>query len=314
VILQELARPTEGELVVDNGPAVSLVGGGDIAFTADSEWLKVPQYWRLGGCSDVSVDSEDRIWLSGRGDQPVTVWSSDGALVGSWGYPDLRAAHGIAVTRQGAVWICDVDLHVVRSYNMDGSVRIELGERGRAQATVTHDGRNGAPFNMPAASACDSRGRVFVADGYGNRRVHRFAADGTYELSWGTPGDGPGQFALVHGIVIDSDDRLIVCDRENNRVQFFSTDGDFIDEWRGLKAPASVACADGLVYVVEMGQPMNEQPNGMTVFTTDGTFVGQWYAEAAGRPHGSHGIAVDSAGNVYLADLPGGRVVKLHRS
>ena len=76
---------------------------------------------------------------------------------------------------------------------------------------------------MPTGIAFASTGELFVSDGYGNRRVHCFSSDGELKHSWGEPGDGPGQFALVHFITADTDDRLYVCDRENHRIQIFST-------------------------------------------------------------------------------------------
>ncbi len=57
-----------------------------------------------------------------------------------------------------------------------------------------------------------------MADGYGNARVHRFDRDGRLLLSWGQPGTGPGEFSCPHSIWIDAQDRVIVLDRDNNRI------------------------------------------------------------------------------------------------
>jgi sugar lactone lactonase YvrE len=181
-------------------------------------------------------------------------------------------------------------------------------------ATVTHLGQNGGPFNMPTGVALGRGGEIFVSDGYGNRQVHRFSANGNLERSWGRSGVGPGEFAVVHSVTVDGTDRVLICDRENNRVQVFDYDGGFVAEWTHLRGPADTAIdSAGLVYVIEQGDPLNDQPNGISVLTMAGEVVGRWHAEAAGSMVGGHGLALDSAGNVYIADLVGRRVVKLVR-
>ena len=82
----------------------------------------------------------------------------------------------------------------------------------------------GGPFNMPTGVAFASNGDVYVSDGYGNRRVHRFSATGELLHSWGMAGDGPGQFALVHFIAIDEHDQVWIADRDNHRIQVFGTE------------------------------------------------------------------------------------------
>ena len=70
-----------------------------------------------------------------------------------------------------------------------------------------------------------------MTDGYGNARVHKFAADGTYLFSWGEPGTAPGQFNLPHGVWIDRRGRVLVADRENDRVQVFDQEGKLLEIW-----------------------------------------------------------------------------------
>ncbi|HIN72807.1 MAG TPA: 6-bladed beta-propeller, partial [Dehalococcoidia bacterium] len=79
--------------------------------------------------------------------------------------------------------------------------------------------------------AVAANGDIFVADGYANCEVHRFSADGKHLKSWGSPGSGPGEFTLPHGAWVDSKGQVLIADRENNRIQVFSQDGDFISQW-----------------------------------------------------------------------------------
>src|SRR5438477_273239 len=74
-------------------------------------------------------------------------------------------------------------------------------------------------------------GDLYVTDGYGNARVHRFSAEGRLLQSWGEPGAGPGQFNLPHGIAVLADGRVLVADRENDRIQLFDPEGKYLDQW-----------------------------------------------------------------------------------
>ena len=97
-------------------------------------------------------------------------------------------------------------------------------------------------------------GSLYISDGYGNARVHKFSSDGRHLFSWGEPGAGPGQFHLPHGIAVGPDGTVVVADRENSRLQFFSPDGRFLREWTEIARPCQVAIdARGIVYVAELG-------------------------------------------------------------
>jgi DNA-binding beta-propeller fold protein YncE len=92
----------------------------------------------------------------------------------------------------------------------------DTGYDGKDYMTIT---RPGGPFNRPTNIAVGPRGDLYISDGYGNCRVHRFSTTGELKQSWGVPGIGPGQFHLPHGIATAADGRVFVCDRENDRIQ-----------------------------------------------------------------------------------------------
>ena len=115
----------------------------------------------------------------------------------------------------------------VKGYRSDtGVAPDELSST--AYQSVTH---GGGPFNMPAGIALNEQGQIFIADGYANARVHKFSPQGELLLSWGEPGVGPGEFNLPHGVWIDRFDRVLVADRENDRVQVFTQDGEYLETW-----------------------------------------------------------------------------------
>jgi len=172
---------------------------------------------------------------------------------------------------------------------------------------VTHAG---GPFNLPTDIVVVPGGAMYMTDGYGNARVHKFSADGRYEFSWGEPGTGPGQFNLPHGIWYDRRGRLLVADRENNRVQVFDLDGKLLTIWpTELIGPAFFYVDDeDIVYIPEHNSGM------VSIVTLDGERLARWGAAI----HKSiHGIWCDSHRNIYCVQ-PGDwgrvrRVVKYTR-
>jgi sugar lactone lactonase YvrE len=261
-----------------------------------ASWPRLPAYWRLREVSDVAIDSSDRVWVLHRGDHPVMAFGRDGDFITSWGDGLFRGPHGIYVGADDSVFIVDRYAHVVMKFSMSGELLLTLGENDHPSPTY-----DGLPFNMPTSVALTPSGDMYVADGYGNRRVHKFSPDGELVLSWGEPGRAAGQFALVHNLTLDRQGHVYVCDRENNRIQIFDSEGVFLAEWTDCRLPQDVYIAsDGLAYVAEKGTTADLGAR-ITVRDSKGTILSTWN-EGLMRPHG---IWVNSKGDVYVADLAG---------
>ena len=155
---------------------------------------------------------------------------------------------------------------------------------------------------MPAGVSVSSSGHIFVADGYGNRQVHKFNPNGEKVFSWGISGIKEGEFALVHQVDIDSQDRVYICDRSNRRVQIFDHDGNYINMWENLHSPGAAYCdRKNLVYIAEQG---GRKDPGVSIFTEDGELVSRISDSRFSTPAGGpHGITLDSKGNIYTAEL-----------
>ena len=150
-----------------------------------------------------------------------------------------------------------------------------------------------------------------MSDGYGQYRVHRFAPDGGLRRSWGEQGDGPGQFALPHSLVVDRRGRVLVADRENHRVQIFDGDGTFLEQWTDLRQPMDLFIdADDHIYVAEAQQRIS-------VYSLDGELLSRWGEKgtAPGQFSDSpHGLCVDSHGDLYVCEvISQGRLQKFAR-
>jgi DNA-binding beta-propeller fold protein YncE len=272
-----------------------VVGTGDFVYDVVRPWGELPAGWSLGIVSHVATDSKDRVYFYQRKDPPVLVFDREGHFITAWGSQRLRDAHGIFVGPDDHVYVCNRDEHEVLELTPEGRIVLVLGQRGRPALQ--------APFNHPADVAVSASGEIYVADGYGNSAVHRFSREGRHLGSWGAPGAERGQFTTPHGIWVDARDRVLVADRENNRVQLFSPDGDFYGEWRDLYHPMDIYVdGAGTVYVTD-------QIPRITMYSPDGRLL------ARGRPvaNGAHGVWGDSRGNLYLAEVGLQQVTKLAR-
>ncbi len=220
----------------------TVVGSGRYTYQVDDDWAKLPAGWAMPAAA-VTVDSRDRVYCFNRTpDHPIVVFDREGNYLSSWGAGLFAFPHTIRVDEHDNVWIVDRDHGQMLHYTSDGTLLRTIGTRGHRSDTgvdpmdfnssayrnVTH---GGGPFNLPTDIALTPSGEMFMTDGYGNARVHKFAADGTHLFSWGEPGTGPGQFSLPHGVWIDTRGRVLVCDRENDRVQVFDQAGKFLHVW-----------------------------------------------------------------------------------
>ena len=276
---------------------MTIIGSGEFRYEAVPSWPNMPRYWTFGMASDGAVNSDDEIHILSRGAHPLTIWDTDGNFISSWGENTVSAnPHGIYIAPNDNVWLVDRDYHTATEYTPDGKPLLELGEKHVPSPTFY-----GMPFNMPSALAIAPNGDVFVSDGYGGHRVHKFSPEGELILSWGERGSGPGQFALLHDVWVDSRSRVLVCDRENDRIQLFDGEGNFLEEWTDVVMPGDIWIEDDVVYVVE------QRPgNGVSIWTLDGELITRWRGDEGpgkGTISAGHGICVDSHGSIYVTEI-----------
>jgi sugar lactone lactonase YvrE len=156
-------------------------------------------------------------------------------------------------------------------------------------------------------------GDLYVTDGYGNSRVHRYSSDGKHVLSWGGPGCEPGEFQAPHNVVIDTDENIFIADRENNRVQVFDNTGKVLAIWHDIYRPDGMCMdKDGLIYIGELlGQVgLEDCPilgHRIGVYTKDGKRLARLgdpqIGDGPGQFIAPHGMAVDSAGNLFVGEV-----------
>lgn len=271
-------------------PVVSL---GDRRYAVERRWGELPNNHRLELISQLAVDRRGRVYVNKRSDPPVLVFEPSGRFRAAWGGGRVADAHGIFITADDRVFVIDRDRHQVLFFTVEGELLGTLGERDNP--------RFQAPFNHPTDVAVADDGEIYVSDGYGNSAVHRFSADHRLVSTWGSPGEGPGQFSTPHAIWIDRSNRVLVADRENNRVQIFDRDGLFLGEWRDFYHPMDIyEDARGMVYVTD------EIPR-LSMMAPDGRLAGRC-RPSFNRPHG---ISGNAEGDLFIAELNPPSIVKL---
>jgi len=250
-----------------------------------------------------------------RTDHPYMIFDRSGNLVDSWGQQIFMDAHGICIAPNDDVFLVDRSPQLVFKFAKEGRHLLSLGKRDKPSDTgYTDESRTvkyaGPPFHHPTDVSLSPNGEFYVSDGYRNCRVHKYAPEGTLLFSWGEPGQGEGQFNLVHS-VWEHKGRVYVADRQNNRIQIFTPDGKYLDTWPGFLQPCKIYVdKDDVMYVAELGDRVS-------ILDLQGNVLGRWGDE---RPHepgkfwGPHGIWVDSEGSIYVAEvLEGARLQKFAR-
>jgi len=330
-------------------------------FEPDPSWPKpLPNNWMLGQVSGTAVDSHDHIWVlhrprtmeehdrygeSGKGDCCATApavieFDQTGNVVQAWGGPGKAGSaqsyewpdneHGIFVDSKDNVWVTgngDKDAQILK-FTKSGKFLLQIGHHGKSGGS--NDTEN---LGRPAGVAVYAN-EVFVADGYGNRRVIVFDADtGAYKRHWGAygkkpddsvprtrvyEGTGSPQFNLVHGIRISNDGLVYVGDRVNNRIQVFRLDGTFVKEnYIERKTSGAEGTAFDIAFSPDKQQQFFYVPDGSNKKVD---IVNRETLEILGffGGHGGHGVGdffhihsavTDSKGNVYIGEVNNGRRV-----
>ena len=288
------------------------MGSGRFSFEADPGWAKLPKGWSFLEVADVAVDSRDRVFLFTRGEHPVIIFDRDGNFLSSWGEGKFKRPHGITRGPEDTFYLADDGGHAVYHCTAEGKILMTIGTPGRAA-----DFMSGRPFNQPTKVVRDpATGELYISDGYGNARVHKYSADGKHLFSWGECGTDPGQFNLVHSVGLDRVGRVFIADRENHRIQIFDKEGSLLTMWRDIHRPCGMEIAgkgEELVYVGELAPAFafsQNYPNvggRISIYDLKGNRLARLGDIRAGEePHqflAPHGIAVDSRGDIYVAEV-----------
>ena len=339
-----MAQRIEGATAASGGPR----------YAVDATWPKpLPNNWILGQVAGIATSADGTIWMIHRplsltedengsklvpkrskccgAAPPVLQFDRQGKLLRSWGgkgdgFDWPANEHGIYVDPKGDVWIggnAATD-HMLVKFTADGKYLMQIGKPGQSKGSNAPD-QLGRPAHMELDAAANE---LFVADGYGNRRVIVFdAATGAYKRHWGAYGNRPDdakiadynpqspQFANpVHCVRITRDNLVYVCDRMNNRIQVFKKSGEFVRQFVYEPDTRGSGSVWDLV--------PSEDPSQRYLLVADGTnnevritvretgeVIGSFGrpGRQAGDFHWVHNIAVDAQGSVYTSEVDTGK-------
>ena len=278
-------------------------------YHAVENWGKLPEGRTWGSTSGVDIDPDGTsVWVAercgafappslmkpgtpfacdGSNLPPILKFDSSGKLLKAFGAGLLLFPHGLHVDSEGNVWVTDGlgkdgKGHQVFKFSPDGRVLMTLGKAGVA-------GSGPDEFNAPSAVLVAPNGDIFVADGHGgntNARIVKFTKDGKFIKSWGKKGSGPGELDIPHALAMDSRGRLFVGDRQNNRIQIFDQDGNYIDQWFQFSRPSGVFIdKKDMIYVADSESDLRLPPL------------------AAARPQERRGGPLAAVGQRHLDDV-----------
>ncbi|TAJ86507.1 hypothetical protein EPO44_16090, partial [bacterium] len=185
----------------------TMMGSGKFTYEAAEGWGKLPEGWSYREVAAVGVDRQDRVYVFSRGDHPIIVFDRDGNFLRSWGEGTFKRAHGVTMGPDDTIYLTDDGDHTVRKCTLDGKILLTLGIPGKPAPY-----QSGEPFNRCTHVALSPKNELYVSDGYGNSRVHKYSPDGKLLFSWGEPGTDPGQFNIVHNICTDQDGYVFVAE------------------------------------------------------------------------------------------------------
>ena len=272
-----------------------------VAIRFGQEPNTMPEGWNFGRVSAVATDSNNQVFVFHRGEvaDPIIVFDSDGNYVRSFGREIMFGnEHGLRIDRHDNVWVTDNGNHQVMKFSNDGELLLTLGIKGQA-------GTTDETFDRPADIAFGPNDEVYIADGYGNSRVVKYDADGNFVTTWGTPGSGQSEFDLVHSVAVDSQGHVYASDRENNRIQIFDENGEFLNMWTHLGATQNVFITpDDQVWVITHRDNVENITYDtlagriMRIDIETGKIIGAM--ESPG-----HWIDVNSDGEIFIGSLTG---------
>jgi hypothetical protein len=300
------------------------VGSGSLQYELIEDWERAPKGSSHPDVAAVATDSRSRVYLFCRKDPPVRIHDQDGTFLESWGEGQFTArTHGMYIDADDFLYLVDDADHTARKYTLDGKLLLTLGQskvssESGYSGTVESIAHGAPPFNRPTNIVVHPNGSLYASDGYGNCRVHHFSAEGRLMHSWGDPGVGAGCFHTPHGIWVHADGRVFVADRENDRIQVFTPEGEFLEQWLDVQRPCDIYMdGKGLVFVSELvkrkgyvsprlGVADEEQPSRVSIFDDQGNLLLRWGGADAAAPGNfvaPHDIWVDNRGDIYVAEV-----------
>lgn len=296
------------------------------AYVLVENWPKIPEDLVLGNPTGLGMDTQNNIVVFHRASRAwqepmpedkiqentiLTIDNQTGEILKGWGADLFIMPHGLEVDKENNIWVTDVALHQIFKFSADGTLLLTLGE-----AKVS--GNDAGHFYLPTDVAVTEDGSFYVSDGYGNSRVVKFSKEGTYLFEWGKFGNKQGEFNIPHAIDLDDEGNVYVADRENNRIQKFDAQGNFIAVWQNKVTDQLYAVTidnkNDHLFGIDYMTVNDTVVKGSDIFRFDLNTNLQMQFGRTGFYDGPisryHDIQIDDEGSIYVGDILGNKVQK----
>jgi sugar lactone lactonase YvrE len=256
-----------------------ILGSGAHTYECIHDWLVPPDSIKYGDTQGVAQDSQGRLYVGhtvGAGSQSadaIAVFDPKGKFITSWGARFRGGSHGLDIRREGReefLYHCDTAHRQVVKTTLSGEV---VWEKGLPKEAGTYGEKD--PF-IPTNVAFAPNGDFYVTDGYGSDWVHQYNIKGDYIRSFGGRGKEPGKLANAHGIWVDTRGKtpeLCVCDRGNNRLQYFTLEGSHLRfVTNGMRKPCQADIRRDLMLIPDLDSVVTilDKDNNVVVQLGDG--------------------------------------------
>ncbi|MEW5978830.1 MAG: hypothetical protein AB1898_23800 [Acidobacteriota bacterium] len=323
-------------------PAPTVMGEGNWRFQVIHDWGELPGEVRYGNTHGVAEDSAGNIYVfhtvheTSPSRDAMVVFNREGQFVTSWGSEFAGGAHGLHLQREGDsefLYLCDIARNLVVKTTLEGREVLRLGYPSESEA---YQPKTGAPAGpkydeqgqvkyKPTNVAVAPNGDIYVADGYGSHHINRYTKEGQYLQTFGGPGQEPGQLMCPHGIMVDTraqPARVLVADRSNNRLQYFSLEGEHLGFAHGVELPCHFAAWNGMLAVPDLVGKVTLLDQNNQVLLHLGTGASDFRdRRKLSRDHflpgkfvSPHSACFDRSGDIFVVEwVEIGRVSKLVR-
>jgi DNA-binding beta-propeller fold protein YncE len=288
-------------------------------------WAKLPEGKQFGYTHGAAVDTRGRVFIHNMSSDAVVIFDPEGNFINSWGSRFKEGAHGMQLSRETDgefLYLSVSSQHLVVKTTLDGEIVWTLEYPKESGLYESAD--QFVPTNLAIAP----NGDFYVADGYGRGYIHQYNARAEYIRSWGGRGTEPGKMNCPHGIIVDvrkGEPRVLVADRGNVRLQYFTMEGEFLEIVTGdLRHPChfDIRGDDLLIPDLHGRVTICGRENQLLTHLGDNPGV-QTQSGYPNLPHekripgrfiSPHAAIWDSDGNIYVVEwISDGRVTKLRK-
>jgi hypothetical protein len=318
------------------GSKLPIVGSGEHTYECIHSWGELPSQVTWGDTHGVAVDAAGLIYIKHRNNHAadlmdsIVVFDPAGKCVRSFGDEYNGFGHGIDIRQEGSeefLYLSCIQKGLVTKTTLKGEI---VWAKGRPQEPGVYN--DAAKKYSPTNVAFGPDGGFYIADGYGSHYIHQYDKDANWVRTWGGQGDEPGKFRTPHGLWLDNrkgrEPTLVVADRANARLQYFSLDGKHLNIVKNVSFPAHFDIRGDVLLIPDLHARVSLLDKNNNVITHLG-YDEAWTKEVLadrnkmrgepnrwqlGRFVHPHDACFDKDGNIFVVEwVPTGRVTKLRK-